>query len=79
MTHPTESPTESPSRTDTLTRNPLAGGTDYQRARLNFFIEPSQRHQLDALSVEWNCTLTEVLRRIINRGMRGIMLDLSTE
>jgi len=47
--------------------------SSYQRARVNLFIQHPQRQQLDQLAREWNCPLVEAARRVLNRGLRGIM------
>lgn len=45
----------------------------YQRARINVFVCPAIRHQLDALSAEWRVPLVEVVRRVMSKGLEGIM------
>jgi hypothetical protein len=45
----------------------------YQRGRVNVFIPHPQRQQLDALAGEWNCPLVETVRRVLDRGLRGVM------
>jgi len=45
----------------------------YQHARLNCFVPHAQRHQLDALTNEWDCTLTEAVRRVLEMGFYEIM------
>lgn len=53
----------------------LGGQTrsEYERSRLNVPIIPAQRQQLDALTNEWDCTLTEAVRLVIEIGLRQIM------
>jgi hypothetical protein len=66
LTKPAETPThvQSPAK-------PVSTG--YQKARVNVFVNPAQRHQLDALAAEWGVPLTEALRRVLDRGLRGVM------
>lgn len=45
----------------------------YERARINCFVPPAHRHQLDALTNEWDCTLTEVVRRLLADSLSRIM------
>jgi hypothetical protein len=47
--------------------------SSYQKARINVFVNPSIRHQLDALSGEWDVPVTEALRRVLARGLQDIM------
>ena len=47
--------------------------TNYQRSRLNVFIAPTHRQQIDALSAEWNCPLVEAVRRVLGLGLSQIM------
>lgn len=53
----------------------LGGQTrsEYERSRLNVPIIPAQRQQLDVLANEWDCTLTEAVRLVIEIGLRRIM------
>ena len=52
--------------------------TNYQRSRLNVFIAPTHRQQIDVLSAEWNCPLVEAVRRLLTLGLSQIMqADLS--
>jgi hypothetical protein len=44
-----------------------------QRERINIRIAANQAHQLHALSNEWNVTLVEALRRVLDVGLSGIM------
>jgi hypothetical protein len=50
-----------------------AARTAYQRARVNCFIPPAHRQQLDELTNEWNCPLTEAVRRVLALGLSQIM------
>ena len=45
----------------------------YQRARVNLFIPSPERQQLDQLAAEWDCSLVEAARRVIDMGLKGIM------
>lgn len=47
--------------------------TGYQKARINVFVNPAQRHQLDALSAEWGVSLVETVRRVLGSGLQNIM------
>jgi hypothetical protein len=47
--------------------------SEYQRARLNVFVAPKQRQQIDALGAEWNCPLVEAVRRVLDLGLLQIM------
>jgi hypothetical protein len=47
--------------------------SSYQRARINLFVDPAIRHQIDVLSAEWGLSLVETARRVLDRGLRGIM------
>jgi len=46
----------------------------YQRERINVFVPPNIRHQLDVLRLEWRVTLAEAVRRVLSSGLRNIML-----
>jgi hypothetical protein len=50
--------------------------TSYQKERLNIFLNPALKHQIDVLSAEWAVPLVEVVRRILSRGLQGIMLPV---
>ena len=61
---------------ENLTHAPRSGqrvSTNYQRSRLNVFIAPTHRQQIDALSGEWNCPLVEAVRRVLGLGLSQIM------
>lgn len=47
--------------------------TAYQKARVNVFVDPSQRHQLDALAAEWGVPMVEAFRRVLALGLCGVM------
>jgi len=47
--------------------------TGYQKARVNVFVNPAHRHQLDALADEWDVPLTEAVRRVLSSGLQNIM------
>jgi hypothetical protein len=47
--------------------------TSYQKSRVNVFINPAHKHQLDALSAEWGVPLVEAFRRVLNLGLQSIM------
>lgn len=72
----THSPSESGPQAGSLTQAPRSGqrvSTNYQRSRLNVFIAPTHRQQIDALSAEWNCPLVEAVRRVLGLGLSQIM------
>jgi len=46
---------------------------NYQRERMNVFVTPAYRHQLDALRTEWHTSLAEAVRRVLGMGLRGFM------
>jgi len=48
-------------------------GRNYQRERINVFVPPVYRHQLDALRAEWHTSLAEAVRRVLDLGLRGFM------
>jgi hypothetical protein len=48
----------------------------YQRERVNVFVPPNIRHQLDVLRLEWDVPLTEAVRRVLGSGLRNIMLTV---
>jgi len=81
----TESPTHTSSelgpQAENLTQAPRSRrsvSANYQRSRLNVFIAPIYRQQIDALSAEWNCPLVEAVRRLLGLGLSQIMqADLS--
>lgn len=77
----THAPSDSGSQAEILTQAQRSGqrvSTNYQRSRLNVFITPTHRQQIDALSAEWNCPLVEVVRRVLGLGLSQIMqADLS--
>jgi hypothetical protein len=45
----------------------------YQSQRINVFVPPPIRHQLDVLRVEWGTTLAGVVRRVLGSGLQNIM------
>lgn len=45
----------------------------YQKARINVFVNPAHRHQLDALAAEWRVPLVEAVRRVLGSGLANIM------
>jgi hypothetical protein len=47
--------------------------TRYQKARINVFINPAFRHQLDVLSAEWGVPLVEAVRRVLGIGLQTFM------
>ena len=51
--------------------NPVSN--HYQKARVNVYVNPAIRHQLDALSGEWGVPVTEAFRRVLSQGLRDIM------
>ena len=51
----------------------VSARSEYERARVNVPIIPAQRQQLDVLTNEWDCTLTEAVRLVIEIGLRQIM------
>jgi hypothetical protein len=64
------------SRTIPATHGPRLGdhvSTGYQKARVNVFINPAHRHQLDVLSAEWDVPLVEAVRRVLGTGLQSIM------
>lgn len=78
---PTHTSSESGPQAENLTQALRSGrrvSTNYQRSRLNIFIAPAHRQQIDALSAEWNCPLVEAVRRVLTLGLSQIMqADLS--
>jgi hypothetical protein len=48
-------------------------GRNYQREKINVFVPPNIRHQLDVLRLEWQVTLAEAVRRVLSSGLRNIM------
>jgi len=48
----------------------------YQRERMNVFLNPAHKHQIDLLAVEWGVPLVEVVRRLLSKGLEGIMLTV---
>jgi hypothetical protein len=46
---------------------------NYQRQRINVYVAPAYRHQLDALSAEWGVPLVEAVRRVLGSGLANIM------
>lgn len=79
---PTESAPENSARDSSLEFGNLTraarilGGqtrSEYERARVNVPIIPAQRQQLDVLANEWDCTLTEAVRRVLDDGLSRIM------
>ena len=77
----THAPAEPKRKAERPAQAPRSGQgvlTNYQRSRLNVFIAPTHRQQIDALSGEWNCPLTEAVRRVLGLGLSQIMqADLS--
>jgi hypothetical protein len=47
--------------------------SEYQRARINVFVAPRFRQQIDALSGEWGTTLVETVRRLLSLGLGSYM------
>ena len=59
----------------TVTHAKTESSSGYQRARVNVYINPAQRQQLDAFAAEWGVPVTEAFRRVLDRGLRGVMLS----
>ena len=45
----------------------------YQQERVNVFVPPAYRQQLDSLRAEWRVPLAEAVRRVLGSGLRNIM------
>jgi len=78
LTHAPSEPVRKAEKPAQAARSGRRVSSEYQRARVNVFVEPAQRHQLDALSAEMHRPLTEVVRHVLRLGLSQIMqADLS--
>ncbi len=78
LTHASAEPNRKAEKQTHAPRSGQRVSTNYQRSRLNVFIAPTHRQQIDALSGEWNCPLVEAVRRLLSLGLSQIMqADLS--